>query len=47
MTEPLTLELLDQDGAVREALDEAHQGTRAELFRRAVTGGGASSPAGC
>ena len=40
MSEPLTLELHDQDGAVREALDEANQGTRADLLRRAVIGGG-------
>ena len=40
MSEPLTLELLDKDGAIREALDEGSQGTRAELFRRAVIGGG-------
>lgn len=40
MTEPLTLDLVDQDGAIGEALDHATQGTRAELFRRAVVGGG-------
>ena len=40
MSEPLTLELLDADGAIREALDEGTQGTRADLFRRAVIGGG-------
>jgi hypothetical protein len=40
MTEPLTLELVDQDGAVREALDRGTTGTRADLFRRAVQGGG-------
>jgi hypothetical protein len=40
MPEPLTLDLLDQDGAVREALDEGMQGTRAELFRKAIIGGG-------
>ena len=40
MSEPLTLDLLDEDGAIRDALDEGSQGTRAELFRRAVMGGG-------
>ena len=40
MSEPLTLELLDKDGAMRDALDEKSQGTRADLFRRAVIGGG-------
>ena len=40
MTEPLTLDLVDQDGAIREALDQGTQGTRADLFRRAVVGGG-------
>ena len=41
MSEPLTVELLDQDGAIRDALDEGMQGTRADVFRRAITGGGA------
>jgi hypothetical protein len=40
MSEPLTLDLLDQDGAVREALDEGMSGTRAQLFRKAIVGGG-------
>jgi hypothetical protein len=40
MSEPLTLELQDEGGAIREALDEGNQGTRSELFRRAVMGGG-------
>ena len=40
MSEPLTLDLLDKEGAIRDALDEGSQGTRAELFRRAVAGGG-------
>jgi Ferritin-like domain len=40
MSEPLTLDLLDQDGAIREALDEGTQGTRAQFFRKAITGGG-------
>jgi hypothetical protein len=41
MSEPLTLDVIDQDGAIREALDENMQGTRADMFRRAITGGGA------
>jgi hypothetical protein len=40
MSEPLTLELLDKDGAIRDALEVGSQGTRADLFRRAVVGGG-------
>ena len=40
MSEPLTLEVLDGDRAIREALDEGSQGTRAELFRKAIVGGG-------
>lgn len=40
MSEPLTLDLLDKDGAIREALDEGTQGTRADLFRRTIVGGG-------
>ena len=40
MPEPLTLDLLDSDGAIREALDEGQQGTRSELFRKAIVGGG-------
>jgi hypothetical protein len=40
MSEPLTLDLLDKDGAIREALDEGMQGTRAQFFRRSIVGGG-------
>jgi len=40
MSEPLTLDLLDKDGAIREALDEGMQSTRAQLFRRSIIGGG-------
>jgi hypothetical protein len=40
MSEPLTLDLLDKDGAIREALDEGTQGTRAQFFRRSIAGGG-------
>ena len=41
MSDVLTLDLVDQDGAVREALDEARGATREELFRKAIVGGGA------
>jgi len=40
MSEPLTLEVLDGEGAIREALDEGKQSTRSELFRKAIVGGG-------
>ena len=41
MSDVLTLDLVDKDGAVREALDEANRGTREEMFRKAIIGGGA------
>ena len=40
MSEPVTLDLLDQEGAVRDALDEGKQSTRAQFFRRSIIGGG-------
>ena len=40
MSEPLTLDLLDQDGAIREAMDDGNSGTRAQFFRKAIVGGG-------
>ena len=40
MSEPVTLDLLDEDAAVREALDERKQSTRAQFFRRSIMGGG-------
>ena len=40
MSEPVTLDLLDEEGAVREALDEGKQSTRAQFFRRSIVGGG-------
>ena len=40
MPERLTLDLLDEQAAVREALDEPAQPTRSQFFRRAVAGGG-------
>ena len=46
MSEPLTLELLDKDGAIREALDDGMQGTRAQFFRRAIVGGGTFAAGG-
>ena len=41
MSDVLTLDLVDQDGAIREALDGARGDTREELFRKAIVGGGA------
>ena len=38
MSEPLTLDLVDRDGAIREAHEEGMN--RSALFRRAVVGGG-------
>jgi hypothetical protein len=38
MPERLTLDLVDRDGAIREAFDEGV--SRSQLFRRAVVGGG-------
>ena len=40
MTEHLNVEVVDQDGAIREALDEAVSSSRGDWLRRAVTGGG-------
>lgn len=40
MTELLTLELVDRDGAIQEAFERGTTGTRADLFRKAVVGGG-------
>ena len=40
MSEPLTLDLIDKDAALREAQAQDGEGTRGELFRRAVTRGG-------
>ncbi len=38
MSEPLTLDLVDRDGAIREAYEEGM--SRSALFRRAAAGGG-------
>ena len=38
MSEPLTLDLVDRDGAIQEAFEEGM--SRSALFRRAVVGGG-------
>ena len=40
MDDMLSLDLVDQDGAIREARDRASGGTRADLFRKTVVGGG-------
>ena len=40
MDDMLSLDLVDQDGAIREARDRAAGGTRADLFRKTVVGGG-------
>ena len=48
MSEPLTLDLLDKDGAIREALDEGMQGTTGCSSSAARSSAGArSSRAGC
>lgn len=41
MTEVITVDLVDREGAVRDALDESGGATRAQLLRRAIGGGGA------
>ncbi len=41
MSELITIDMVDQEGGVREALDESRGSTRAQLFRRAIAGGGA------
>ena len=41
MTEVITVDLLDRDAAVSGALDESAGTTRADVFRRAIVGGGA------
>jgi rubrerythrin len=40
MSDPITLELLDADGALREAEDQVAGDTRADFFRKAAVGGG-------
>ncbi len=40
MTDVITVDLVDREGGVREALDEGRGATRAQLFRRAIVGGG-------
>ena len=40
MTEVITVGWVDREGGVREALDEGRGATRAQLFRRAIIGGG-------
>jgi len=41
MSDLITLETVDVDGAIREAREEVAGDTRAELFRKAAIGGGA------
>jgi hypothetical protein len=40
MTDRITLETIDADGAIQEAYDDAGGDTRADLFRKAAVGGG-------
>jgi rubrerythrin len=40
MTDLITLETIDADGAIQEAYDEAGGDTRADFFRKAAVGGG-------
>ena len=40
MTDHLNVEVVDQDGAIREALDASVSSSRSDWLRRAVTGGG-------
>ena len=40
MTDVITLEVVDADGAIREAAEAAHDATRADFFRRAGIAGG-------
>jgi hypothetical protein len=43
MDSELTLEAVDRDGAIAEALDDLTGGTRADFLRRAVLGGSATA----
>jgi Ferritin-like domain len=45
MESELTLEAVDQDGAIAEVLDELTGGTRADFLRKAVIGGSAAAAA--
>jgi hypothetical protein len=45
MGSELTLETVDRDGAIAEALDELSGGTRADFIRKAVIGGSATAAA--
>ena len=40
MTQDLNVEVVDRDGAIREALDDVASSSRRDWLRRAVTGGG-------
>ena len=46
MPEPLTLEMNDPEGSLRETLDEDGRSTRAQVLRRAVIGGGSIAAGG-
>ena len=41
MSDHITLEVVDVDGAIQEADDDAGGDTRADFFRKAAIGGGA------
>ncbi len=45
VSEHVTLELLDAEQALREALDESASASRGEFLKRAVVAGGPWSPA--
>jgi len=47
MSDLIKLDLVDVDGAVREAEDGVAGDTRAAFFRKAAVGGGSSSAAAC
>jgi Ferritin-like domain len=46
LSEVISLDVVDADGAVREALDGAGASTRAEFFRRAAVAGGSFAAGG-
>ena len=46
MPEPLTLEMNDPEGSLRETLDEDGRSTRAQVLRRALIGGGSIAAGG-
>jgi hypothetical protein len=46
MADALTLELMDRDGAIREALDDGLSGNRRDLFKKLVGGGTVAAAGG-